>query len=78
MRRLVIGDIEILAEAKQLGSEAFVSSVTVLFGPSMGHSEWRSVHEWEKPLFESEADAAKFAWRRAITMARSINDGSTT
>jgi len=71
VKRLVIGDIEIVAGAIRRGS-VFISSVTVIFGPATDHSGWKSCHEWENPLFESEAEAIKFAWRRATTMARSI------
>jgi hypothetical protein len=77
VKRLVIGDVELVAGATQRGSETFISSVTVIFDQVIGHSKWKSIHEWEHPLFESEAEAVKFAWQRAITMARSIDGQSS-
>jgi hypothetical protein len=72
MKRLLIGNTEIVAQASPRGPAGFVSVVTVRFMHDPPRGDVTSRHEWCEPVFDSEAEALQFAWRRATTIARSL------
>jgi len=74
MNRLLIVETEIRASAVRRGGDGFISAVTVVHGRNGTPSGMASHHEWDDPVFESEAEALQFAWRRAPLMAQSLTE----
>ncbi|HVO87901.1 MAG TPA: hypothetical protein VMV45_05115 [Casimicrobiaceae bacterium] len=68
MRRVLVGDTEVHAVAVPRGP-GFVSSVLIV-RRCTGAAETHTRHEWDEPVFESEDEALRFAWRRAVVMVR--------
>ena len=75
MQRVVIGDMEIVASAVIRPGTGYVSAVTVRRANVDAESVSESRYEWDEPVFESEAAALQFAWRRALQMARRMSEG---
>jgi hypothetical protein len=73
MKCVRIGDTEISAAAISLRGGGYLSAVTIVHRRS-GTSGIESHHEWDEPLFESESEALRFAWRRAVLMAQSLKE----
>jgi hypothetical protein len=73
MKRVLIGDTEIVATAIPHDSGGFVSAVTVVRHPNSERGRTTDHLEWPEPLFESEAEALRFAWRRAVLMSHTMS-----
>jgi hypothetical protein len=73
MKCVRIGDTEISAAAIPSQGGGYLSAVTLVYRRS-GTSGIASHHEWDQPLFESESEALRFAWRRAVVMAKSLTE----
>lgn len=72
MKYVRIGDTQISACAVAARNGGFLSAVTIVHRREGRAGGIASHHEWDEPLFESEAEALRFAWRRAVLMAQSL------